>query len=198
MGVQGRGSCCCAPGRERPEGRHDGPGASGARSLKFVAGVKEDPGLKVVRVLVVSASQDPGDVQRSYGVHADAYVIKHAGYDGFADVVTKVNEVLFRLRALRPLVAERRNARGLLQRPRYRPQRYRVRDRLPGEPRQCSWSCGQCSGARPQRRRRQDAVCIDRRPTGRQPVGPLCPAGIVARGYLVAEDMEARACHRSQ
>jgi CheY-like chemotaxis protein len=61
-------------------------------SLKFLAEVKEDPDLKVVPVVVLSTSQDPSDVERSYGMHANAYVIKPADYDGFAEVVTKVSE----------------------------------------------------------------------------------------------------------
>jgi CheY-like chemotaxis protein len=60
--------------------------------LKFLAEVKEDPDLKVVPVVVLSTSQDPGDVERSYGMHANAYVIKPADFDGFAEVVTKVSE----------------------------------------------------------------------------------------------------------
>ena len=62
------------------------------RSLEFLAEVKEDPDLKVVPVVILSASQDPGDVERSYGMHANAYVIKPADYDGFAEVVAKINE----------------------------------------------------------------------------------------------------------
>jgi CheY-like chemotaxis protein len=61
-------------------------------SLKFLAEVKEDPDLKAVPVVLLSTSQDPGDIERSYVMHANAYVIKPADYDGFAEVVTKINE----------------------------------------------------------------------------------------------------------
>jgi DNA-binding NarL/FixJ family response regulator len=42
-------------------------------------------------VVVLSASPDPDDVRRTYGMHANAYVCKPDDFDGFAEVATQID-----------------------------------------------------------------------------------------------------------
>ena len=41
--------------------------------------------------MVLSSSRRPGDIQRTYAVHASAHVVKPADYDGFDDVVKEID-----------------------------------------------------------------------------------------------------------
>ena len=59
--------------------------AAGAAALLAV--VKEDPILRRIPVVVLTSSQAEEDVVRSYNLHANAYVTKPVGLDGFAKIV---------------------------------------------------------------------------------------------------------------
>ena len=60
------------------------PGMDGREVL---AVVKEDPILRRIPVVVLTSSQAEEDVVRSYNLHANAYVTKPVGLDGFAKIV---------------------------------------------------------------------------------------------------------------
>ncbi len=60
------------------------PGMDGREVL---AAVKEDPDLRRIPVVVLTSSQAEEDVVRSYNLHANAYVTKPVGLDGFAKIV---------------------------------------------------------------------------------------------------------------
>ncbi len=66
-------------------------GLPDAHGLQFLAQVKADPELRVIPVVVLSSSQRPSDIRRAYGLHANAYILKPADYDGFADVVRQID-----------------------------------------------------------------------------------------------------------
>lgn len=60
------------------------PGMDGREVL---AVVKQDPELRRIPVVVLTSSQAEEDVVRSYNLHANAYVTKPVGLEGFAKIV---------------------------------------------------------------------------------------------------------------
>jgi chemotaxis family two-component system response regulator Rcp1 len=85
----------------RSEGEHAGkprpdlilldlnlPGRDGRLVL---ADIKDDPELRRIPVVVLTASKADEDVVRSYDLHANAYVTKPIGFDTFVEVVRKVD-----------------------------------------------------------------------------------------------------------
>jgi two-component system, chemotaxis family, response regulator Rcp1 len=63
------------------------PGMDGREVL---GEVKEDPILRRIPVVVLTSSQAEEDVVRSYNLHANAYVTKPVGLDGFAKIVAGI------------------------------------------------------------------------------------------------------------
>jgi CheY-like chemotaxis protein len=59
--------------------------------LEILAMVKADETLRPIPVIVLSSSRSPDDVQRSYELHASAYIVKPADYDGMADVIRQID-----------------------------------------------------------------------------------------------------------
>jgi two-component system response regulator len=59
--------------------------------LEILAELKADPRLRLIPVIVLSSSRAPEDIQRSYELHASAYIVKPADYDGMADVIRQVD-----------------------------------------------------------------------------------------------------------
>ena len=55
-----------------------------------LAEIKHDPRLKHIPVVVFTSSADPYDVQQSYALHANCYVIKPLDLDNFFQVVRDV------------------------------------------------------------------------------------------------------------
>ena len=70
------------------------PGRDG---LEVLAEIKADPDLKTIPVVVLTTSQAPEDVLRSYQLHTNAYLIKPQGFDRFIDAVRKVDEFFLTL-----------------------------------------------------------------------------------------------------
>jgi DNA-binding NarL/FixJ family response regulator len=62
-----------------------------------LAGIKADRDLKTIPVVVLTTSQAPEDVLRSYQLHTNAYLIKPAGFDRFIDAIRKVGEFFLAL-----------------------------------------------------------------------------------------------------
>ena len=53
--------------------------------------VKNDHELSVIPIVVFSTSSAPEHVQRSYSSYANAYVVKPADFDNFAEVVREID-----------------------------------------------------------------------------------------------------------
>lgn len=59
--------------------------------LEILARVKGDPHLRIIPVLVLSSSGRPADVQASYELQANAYIVKPRDFDGLADMVRQID-----------------------------------------------------------------------------------------------------------
>jgi CheY-like chemotaxis protein len=62
---------------------------------EVLAEVKEDPELRLVPVVVLSTSETERDVAETYGLHANAYVVKPVDLDRFVQVVRAIKEFWF-------------------------------------------------------------------------------------------------------
>jgi CheY-like chemotaxis protein len=60
--------------------------------LDVLAQVKADPELRIIPVIVLSSSQDPADINRSYELHANAYIVKPRDFDGFTAMIKQIDE----------------------------------------------------------------------------------------------------------
>ena len=74
----------------------------GLHGLEVLAEIKTDPALMVIPVVILSSSRQPDDVQRSYAMHANAYIVKPADFDGFEDVVKRIDACFLGLIQLPP------------------------------------------------------------------------------------------------
>jgi len=59
---------------------------------EVLAEVKEDLRLRLIPVVVMTSSEAERDLVRSYGLHANAYVVKPLDMDGFVEVVQGVKD----------------------------------------------------------------------------------------------------------
>lgn len=57
---------------------------------QLLAVIKQDADLKLIPVVILSASQAETDIIRSYQLHANAYVNKPVDLDGFAEIVKAI------------------------------------------------------------------------------------------------------------
>jgi two-component system, chemotaxis family, response regulator Rcp1 len=62
--------------------------------LEVLADLKADQDLLTIPVLILTTSAAPPDVQRSYSLHASAYIAKAADLDGFADAIRQIARFL--------------------------------------------------------------------------------------------------------
>jgi CheY-like chemotaxis protein len=62
----------------------------GLHGLDVLAEIKADPGLLTIPVVILSSSTHPGDITRSYELHANAYIVKPADPDRFDDVIKAI------------------------------------------------------------------------------------------------------------
>jgi hypothetical protein len=60
--------------------------------LGVLAQIKADPDLMIIPVIVLSSSHDPDDINRSYQLHANAYIVKPRDLDGFTAMIKQVDE----------------------------------------------------------------------------------------------------------
>ncbi len=63
--------------------------------LEVLAEIKQDDALKTIPVVVLTTSKDEEDVVRSYGLHANCYIIKPVEFNKFADVVRTIDAFWF-------------------------------------------------------------------------------------------------------
>lgn len=57
--------------------------------------IKNDPDLKTIPVIILTSSQAERDILKSYGLHANCYIIKPVDADKFFDIVTSVENFWF-------------------------------------------------------------------------------------------------------
>ena len=62
---------------------------------EVLAEIKQDPALKRIPVVVLTASSAEEDIVRSYELHANAYITKPVDLDQFAKVVRSIEEFWF-------------------------------------------------------------------------------------------------------
>ena len=58
---------------------------------EVLAELKEDPGLRVIPVVILTTSQAEEDILRSYSLHANAYVSKPVDFVRFMDVIRQID-----------------------------------------------------------------------------------------------------------
>ena len=57
--------------------------------------IKGDEDLRVIPVVVLTTSRDEEDIHRSYGLHANAYIVKPVDFPQFANVVKSIEAFWF-------------------------------------------------------------------------------------------------------
>ena len=65
------------------------PGRSGHEVLR---GIKTDPALRAIPLIVLTSSSSPADVQRSYELGANCYITKPNGLDGFERIARQLEQ----------------------------------------------------------------------------------------------------------
>jgi chemotaxis family two-component system response regulator Rcp1 len=68
--------------------------------------IKDDPELKVIPVVVLTTSEAERDLVKTYGLHANAYVVKPIDLERFIEVVRAIEDFWFTIVKL-PQVSER-------------------------------------------------------------------------------------------
>ena len=59
--------------------------------LEVLAELKQDAGLRVIPVVILTTSQSDEDIMRSYALHANAYVSKPVDVERFMDVIRQID-----------------------------------------------------------------------------------------------------------
>jgi two-component system, chemotaxis family, response regulator Rcp1 len=59
--------------------------------IEVLAEIKADPRLKLIPVVMLTTSASEEDILRSYGLHANCYVVKPVGLDGFLHAVQSID-----------------------------------------------------------------------------------------------------------
>jgi len=57
--------------------------------------IKADDRLKVIPVVILTASKAEVDVLRAYGLHANAYITKPVGFESFVELVGSISQFWF-------------------------------------------------------------------------------------------------------
>jgi CheY-like chemotaxis protein len=65
--------------------------------LELLAKIKSDSELLSIPVVVLSSSRHPADIDRSYALHANAYVVKPVDLDAFTSVVKTIDACFLKL-----------------------------------------------------------------------------------------------------
>ena len=71
---------------------------------EVLAEIKEDPRLRLIPVVVMTSSEAERDLVRSYGLHANAYVVKPIDLNRFIEVVQAIEDFWFAIVKLPPKV----------------------------------------------------------------------------------------------
>ena len=70
------------------------PGIDGFEVLRQVKGTEK---LKRIPVIILTSSREEGDHALSYDIGANSYLLKPVSFDGFTDVVRKIDDYWFSL-----------------------------------------------------------------------------------------------------
>lgn len=70
------------------------PGIDGFEVLRQI---KKTDGLKRIPVIILTSSKEEGDRTLSYDIGANSYLLKPVSFDGFIDVVKKIDDYWFTL-----------------------------------------------------------------------------------------------------
>ena len=70
------------------------PGIDGFEVLRQVKGTEK---LKRIPVIILTSSREEGDRALSYDIGANSYLLKPVSFDGFTDVVRKIDDYWFSL-----------------------------------------------------------------------------------------------------
>ena len=65
-----------------------------------LAEIKTDDVLRHIPVIILSSSSAPPDIAGSYGLHANAYIVKPFNLENFSDVVRSIEQFFFVLAVL--------------------------------------------------------------------------------------------------
>lgn len=65
--------------------------------LEVLAELKSDGDLLSIPVVVLSSSRHPTDIDRSYALHANGYIVKPVCLDDFADAIKTIDACFLRL-----------------------------------------------------------------------------------------------------
>lgn len=77
------------------------PGVDGFEVLRQI---KSTEGLKRIPVIILTSSKEEGDRALSYDIGANSYLLKPVSFDGFTDVVKKIDDYWFTLNIGAPSV----------------------------------------------------------------------------------------------
>jgi CheY-like chemotaxis protein len=69
---------------------------------EVLAEVKSDPSLRKIPVVVLTTSGATEDVERSYDLHANAFVTKPVDFDHFTEVVKQIDDFFISVASLPP------------------------------------------------------------------------------------------------
>jgi CheY-like chemotaxis protein len=70
---------------------------AGSHGLEVLAQLKTDADLMTIPVVILSSSRHPSDIERSYTLHANAYIVKPVDLDAFASVIGTIDACFLRL-----------------------------------------------------------------------------------------------------
>jgi CheY-like chemotaxis protein len=70
---------------------------AGTHGLEVLAQIKADRDLLTIPVVILSSSRHPADIERSYALHANAYVVKPVDLDAFASVIGAIDACFVRI-----------------------------------------------------------------------------------------------------
>lgn len=83
------------------------PGLSG---LEVLAEIKGDDEFTTIPVVILSSSRHPADVERSYGLHANAYIVKPVDLDDFGAAIRSVDNCFLHYAESAPVPDHNHNA----------------------------------------------------------------------------------------
>ncbi len=69
---------------------------------EVLAEIKENPRLRIIPVVVLTTSEAERDLVKTYGLHANAYVVKPIDLDRFIEVVQAIEDFWFAIVKLPP------------------------------------------------------------------------------------------------
>lgn len=69
---------------------------AGTHGLEVLAQLKADEDLMKIPVVILSSSRHPADIERSYALHANAYIVKPVDLDAFSRAIGAIDACFVR------------------------------------------------------------------------------------------------------